>query len=238
MTMTEQRLRGLVRVVDLVVDGDRATMNSLIEWETVTGVSAGAGATPRATTADGDDLTVLEPYGFASSPPGDAQTLALAVGGDDENRAALGLSVASGRPATDAGDTAMWTGGGHSLVMDDEGGITLTAKDGSSVVLSTTGSITINAGPNASITINVDAGQVVDIGQAAAERLLEAPNSTSHLAAALRYGTLPGNFAPNDGGVLALTNAAAFIDGTAVVPPAIPGNSLTVAAGTEKARGT
>jgi hypothetical protein len=133
---------------------------------------------------------------------------------------------------------AVWSGGGHSVFLDDDGALTITSKDGSSVVLTDTGAITVTAGTGASVTVNVDDGQTVNIGDLSAVKLLKALASETHIASAFRYGTLPGNFAPNDGGVLALNNAANFIDGTAVVPPAIPGNSLTVAAGTDKALGS
>lgn len=201
----EQRLRGLVRVIELATDQDRATMNSLIEWETIDGVSAGAGSAPSATTDDGDTLTVLESYGFASNPPGAAQALALAVGGDDENRAALGVSSVGGRPATDPGDSVQWTADGNSLVMDDDGGITLTARN--------TGSITINAGAGASITINVDGGQSVNIGGSPAFALVKDSENTAAInagwAAGAAFVGTPGDpLGTNASGAFAAAAAA------------------------------
>ena len=52
---------------------------------------------------------------------------------------------------------------------------------------------------------------------------------------ALLYGA--ANFIAQDGGVSALTAAAGYLDGTAIIPPAIPGNDLVNAAATDKMEG-
>lgn len=210
----DQKLRGLKRFVEIVTDQLVATVNSLLEWETISGVSAGAGAAPSASTDDGDDLTVLEPYGFASNPPGTAQAVALAVGADDENRVALGVSSVSGRPATDPGDSVQWTSAGHSLLMDDDGGVTMTAKDGSTIVLDAAGAITVTAGTAASITINVDGGQSVNIGGSPAFALVkDAENSAAinagWAAGAAFIGT-PGDPLGTNAGLAFAAAAAAY----------------------------
>ncbi len=213
-----------------------AAVHGLVEWTTISSMSAGAGKVPTAETDDDDDVQVLEQYGVASRPPGTATALAFAPGGETQGRVAIGVSSVAGRPVTDAGDTSVWSAAGHQIVLDDDGELTITAKDGSSVVFAVSGAITINAGTGASITVNVDnGGPDVKIGDVGAVTLLKALASQTHIAGAATFATLPGNFIAMDGGVKAMSSFAAYILG---VPPAVPGQSLVQNAATSKAKGT
>lgn len=215
--MAGRSLEGLVRLIDKRMAAFKATVLSMIDLGEASGVSGGAGAVPTC-TVDGDDADVFEPYGLAGqAASGDALT--FAPGGDTDSLTALVSSVA-GRPATEPGDKALWTVGGHVVYLDDDGGITITARSLSDV------------------TIVVDDGQVVNVGDALAAALLKAQAAQNHFVQAAAYAIQPGNFAPNDGGVLAFTNFGAFLAGTAVIPPAIFGNDLVNAAATTKAKGT
>jgi hypothetical protein len=213
--MTDRKLEGLVRLIDKRKAGDRVSAETMIELGEVSDPSGSAGAVPTC-TVDGDDAEVFEPYGLAGQAVG-GDALVFAPGGDSDNLTALVSSVA-GRPATEPGDKALWTAAGHVIYLDDDGGITITARSLSDV------------------TVIVDDGQVVNVGDALAAVLLKAQASQNHLVAAATYAAQ--NFAPNDGGVLAFTNFAAFLDGSAIIPPAIPGNDLVNAAATTKAKGT
>jgi phage gp45-like len=139
---------------------DVETMAEVADASTATGNS---GARPTATVS-GESVAVLEPYAFASTPPGTSQALVVAPGTDGENRVTAGLSAPAGRPATDAGDAAIWTAAGHSILLDDDGGILLTSKDGATIDIPATGAINVTAGTGASITLNVDPGAFVDAG--------------------------------------------------------------------------
>jgi hypothetical protein len=214
----DRTLEGLVRLIDKRKAGDRGTTESMVEWSVSSGVTGAAGEGPTCTLDGDDSADVLEPYGFACSAPS-GEALVLAPGGDVDNLVALVSSV-PGRPATDTGDVAIWTVGGHEIYLDDDGGIVVTARSLSDV------------------TILVDDGQVVNVGDALAAALLKAQLAQNHLVQAAAYAIQLGNFAPNDGGVLAFTNFAAFLNGTAIIPPAIPGNDLVNAAATTKAKGT
>jgi phage gp45-like len=226
-----QRARARRREISLATSDLESTLNSIVERETVTGVSSGDGSAPTADTDDGDDLEVLEPYGFASRPDGDGTTLAVAPGADLEARVALGVSSPGGRPATDAGDTALWCVAGHTILLDNDDALTITSKDGSSIVLASSGAITITAGTAASITIDVDGGQSVNVGGPGAVEMLKAALAETFLAAAATFGS--GAAVPNDGGKVALAQMALYITGTIPAPP--PG--LATAAGTTKAKG-
>jgi len=229
-------LAGLRRLIDKQTARLRASLESMIEWAGVSSVSAPADQPPSASLDDGDDVTVWEPYGFASAPSS-GQAITLAPGADSDNLVALVTSV-GGRPATDGGDVSVWTAGGHLIALDDDGGLTITGKDGAVIDIADTGKITITAASLADIDIIVDGGQSVNVGDALAVALLKAQAAQTHLVQAAAYATQPGNFAPQDGGVLAFTNFGAFLAGTAIVPPAIPGNDLVNAAATTKAKGT
>jgi len=211
-------LKGLVRLIDKRKAGDRDTTESMVEWSVSSGVTGTAGEGPTCTLDGDDSADVLEPYGFACSAPS-GEALVFAPGGDVDNLVALVSSV-TGRPATETGDVALWTAGGHEIYLDDDGGIVVTARSLSDV------------------TVLVDDGQVVNVGDALAAALLKAQLAQNHLVQAAAYAIQLGNFAPNDGGVLAFTNFAAFLNGTAIIPPAIPGNDLVNAAATTKAKGT
>ena len=215
--MADRKLEGLVRLIDKRKAGDRHTTETMVELGEASEVSGADGAVPTC-TVDGDDAEVFEPYGLAGhAASGDA--LVFAPGGDSDSLTALVSSVA-GRPATEPGDKALWTVGGHVVYLDDDGGITITARS------------------LADVTIIVDDGQVVNVGDALAAALLKAKLTQNHLVQAAAYATLPGNFAPNDGGVLSFTNFGAYLAGTAIAPPAVPGNDLVNAAATAKARGS
>lgn len=214
----ERTLQGLVRLIDKRKASDKAGAESMVDLVESSGMTGAAGEAPTCTVDGDDSAEVLEPYGFACSAP-TGEAIVLAPGGDVDNLVAL-VSSTPGRPATETGDVAVWTVGGHEIYLDDDGGITITARSLSDV------------------TITVDNGQSVNVGDALAVALLKAQAAQNHLAQAAAFAIQPGNFAPNDGGVLAFTNFAAFLTGTAIIPPAIPGNDLVNAAATTKAKGT
>lgn len=214
----DRRLQGLVRLIDKRKASDRASAESMVDLVEASGMTGAAGEAPTCTVDGDDSAEVLEPYGFACSAPA-GEAIVLAPGGDLDGLVAL-VSSTPGRPATETGDVAIWTAGGHEIYLDDDGGLTITARSLSDV------------------TIIVDDGQSVNVGDALAAALLKAQAAQDHLAQAAAFAIQPGNFAPNDGGVLAFTNFAAFLNGTAIIPPAIPGNDLVNAAATTKAKGT
>ena len=216
--MAGRSLAGLVRLIDMRKASDKASAESMVDLVTSSGMTGAAGEAPTCTVDGDDSADVLEPYGFACSAPA-GEAIVLAPGGDLDNLVAL-VSSSPGRPATDTGDVVVWTVGGHEIYLDDDDGLTITARSLSDV------------------TIIVDGGQSVNVGDALAVALLKAQAAQDHLVQAALYATQLGNFAPNDGGVLAFTNFAAFLGGTAVIPPAIFGNDLVNAAGTTKAKGT
>lgn len=216
--MAGRRLEGFVRLIDKRKAGDKAGAESMVDLVESSGMTGAAGEAPTCTVDGDDSADVLEPYGFACSAPA-GEAIVLSPGGDLDNLVAL-VSSTPGRPATEANDVVVWTVGGHQIYLDDDGGLTITARALSDV------------------TIIVDGGQSVNVGDALAAALLKAQAAQDHLAQAAAYAIQPGNFAPNDGGVLAFTNFAAFLTGTAVIPPAIPGNDLVNAAATTKAKGT
>jgi len=165
----DRRLEGLVRLVDKRKDGDKASANSMIDLGAASSVSGDAGAVATC-TIDGDDVAdVFEPYGLAGQAAS-SDALLLAPGGDIDNQTAL-LSSVAGRPATDPGDKALWTAGGHVIYLDDDGGITITSKDGAVIELPANGKVTINAAALAGIEIYVGGGQTAKIGDALAEAL-------------------------------------------------------------------
>jgi hypothetical protein len=164
--MADRKLEGLVRVIDRRKAGDKVSAETMIDLGEVSDVSGSAGAVPTC-TVDGDDADVFEPYGLAGqAATGDA--LVFAPGGDSDSLTALVSSVA-GRPATEPGDKALWTAGGHVIYLDDDGDLTVTGRGGGTVVINgTTGEITVNAGTGVDVTINVDVGASVNIGGAGA----------------------------------------------------------------------
>jgi len=232
----DRRLHGLVRLIDKRKAGDKAGAETMIELGEASSPSGSADAVPTCTVDGDDDADVFEPYGLAGQPSS-GEALLLAPGGDSDSLTAFVSSV-TGRPATEPGDKALWSAGGHVVYLDDDGSLTITSKDGATIELPDAGGIVITAAPAADITLVADDGQSVNVGDALAAALLKAQAAQDHMAQAAAYAIQPGNFAPNDGGVLAFTNFAAFLNGTAVVPPAILGNDLFNAAATTKAKGT
>jgi hypothetical protein len=230
--MGDRRLEGLVRLIDKRKAGDKGTADSMIDLGEVSDVSGSAGEVPTC-TVDGDDADVFEPYGLAGqAASGDA--LVFAPGGDVDSLTVLVSSVA-GRPATEPGDKALWTAGGHVVYLDDDGDLTVTGKGGGTVVINgTTGAISVNAGTGVDVSINVDALASVLVGDGTAVSLLKALATQNFLAQAIAFVLLPGNFIPNDGGFKAFQSFLAYITGT---PPAPPGG-LANAAETAKAKGT
>jgi phage gp45-like len=224
--------RPLLARIDRVVQRAMDAVYGLVEWESIASISNGDGGAPQAQTSDGDDVQVLETYGLASRPSGTATALVLAPGTETTARVALGVSSPAGRPATDQGDTVLYTTGGHEISLRDDGDLTITGKDGATIVLADTGDITVNAPVNGSVTVNVSGTGAVNVGGPAALPLLQASAAQVHIAAAATFGAL--NFLPNDGGVKALTSFAAYILG---IPPAVPGQDLVQAAATTKAKG-
>lgn len=148
-----QTARGLARVIDLVTRGLRARLDSLVEWARVSSYSTGPGALGTATTSEGEAVKIVEPYGLASRPPGSATGLVLAPGADGAERVLIGSIAPAGRPATAAGDTVLWTAGGHSIALADDGAITITSKDGSMITLDTAGSIALDVGVGQLVTL-------------------------------------------------------------------------------------
>lgn len=168
-------------------------MNSLIENETVTGVSVGDGGLPTAYTDTGDDPQVLEQYGFASRPSGNGTALVFAPGGEQSDRVALCVAAPGGRPATDAGDVQIWTLGGHLIALDNDGDMDMTAR------------------PASSVTINVDTGESVNIGGAAlAKSLTKWPAFKAAFDAGLSAGIAFVGTPADPGGLNAGLAFAAF----------------------------
>jgi phage gp45-like len=215
--------RRVMQILDREVLPD---LLGLVELVRVGSVSGAAGSRPEATGDGEEPIKVLEPYGYASTPPGSATAVALAPGTDAENRVAVGVSSTAGRPATSAGDTAVWTAAGHVILLDDDGGLTITAKDGQVIDLAATGAVTISAGTASSVTINVDGGQFVNIGDGGAATLVQAQALETYLAAEFAAVTSP------DPNIVAAFAALALSIGGAPPP------SLVTATATTKARGT
>jgi len=160
--MADRRLDSLVRLIDKRKASDKASAETMIDLGEASDVSGGAGAVPTC-TVDGDDADVFEPYGLAGQAAS-SDALVFAPGGDSDSLTAI-LSSTSGRPATDPGDKALWTAGGHVVYLDDDGDLTITGKDGGTVTIAaTTGAITIEAAPGANINITVGAGSSVNVG--------------------------------------------------------------------------
>jgi hypothetical protein len=159
----DRKLEGLVRLIDKRKGGDKADSNSMIDLGEASSVSGDAGAVATC-TIDGDDtVDVFEPYGLAGQAAS-SDALLLAAGGDIDNQTAL-LSSVTGRPATDPGDKALWTAGGHVVYLDDDADLTVTGKDGGTVVIkATTGAINIDAATGANVTITVGVGASVNVG--------------------------------------------------------------------------
>jgi phage gp45-like len=155
-------LAGLVRLIDKRIASIKATFETMIELAEASGISGSAGAVPTC-TVDDDDADVFEPYGLAGqAASGDA--VVLAPGGDTDTLTALVSSVA-GRPATEPGDKALWTAGGHVIYLDDDADLTVTGKDGGTVVIkATSGAINIDAATGANVTITVGPGASVNVG--------------------------------------------------------------------------
>lgn len=183
--MADRTLAGLVRLIDKRMAALRATFETMIDQGEVSNVSGSAGAVPTC-TVDGDDAEVFEPYGLAGqASSGDA--MLLAPGGDSDNLTAL-LSSVAGRPATQPGDKALWTAGGHVIYLDDDGGLAITSKDGAVIELPVNGKIKLTAAALADIEIYVDALQSVNIGDALAESLTKWQALSAAMTALLNAG--------------------------------------------------
>jgi hypothetical protein len=160
--MADRKLEGLVRLIDKRKASDKASAETMIDLGEASSVSGSAGEVPTC-TVDGDDADVFEPYGLAGQASS-SDALLFAPGGDSDTLTAI-LSSASGRPATEPGDKALWTSAGHVIYLDDDGDLVVTGKDGGTVTIAaTTGAITIEAAAGASININVGVGASVNIG--------------------------------------------------------------------------
>ncbi len=223
-----QRGRAFTRGVRESTADIQAGLDSLIEQATIVGTSGGAGSVPTATTDEQEPVQVYEAYGFASSPAGSGQALVFAPGGEESARVALGVSTISGRPATAEGDVVLWTDGGHTVALDDDGGVLVTAKDGSTIDLDTTGAITMTAATGSDVTINVSAGAFVNIGGAGAVKLI-----TDALESYLATAFTSALVTPGDGGSTFKTWMASRLTG---VPPGGP-PALKTATATTRARG-
>jgi phage gp45-like len=235
--MPDDRSQGARPLKRAIEQGTRTlwqALYGLVEWTSLTSMSAPAGQAPTASTDDDDDVQVLEQYGFASRPPGAATAIVLAPGSETQDRVAIGVSSVGGRPATEAGDAAAWTAAGHQVVLDDDDALTVTGKDGQSMVMEASGNMTITLAANKSLTINVTETGDVKIGGPGAVELLKAQASQTHIAGAATFATTPGNFIPNDGGVKAMQSFAAYILG---ILPAPPGQSLVQTSATTRAKG-
>jgi hypothetical protein len=155
-------LKGHMRLIDMRTAGLRASIGSAAEWGEAASLTGAAGEAPTCTLGDDDDASVIEPYGLASHPAsGDALT--IAPEGDTDSLVALVSSV-SGRPATQAGDVAVWSAGGHVIYLDDDGGLSITSAAGAVIDLPISGKITITAATLADIDLVVDVGQSVNAG--------------------------------------------------------------------------
>lgn len=149
-----QAARAFKRRVMMILDREvMPDLRGLVQLVRVGSVTGAAGSRPEA-TGDGDEpIKVLEPYGYASTPPGTATAVAFAPGTDGENRVAVGVSSTGGRPATSAGDVATWTAAGHVVLLDDDGGLTITAKDGQVIDLQAGGDIVITPKPGSKVRV-------------------------------------------------------------------------------------
>jgi hypothetical protein len=161
--MADRSLAGLVRLIDKRIAIAMADAKTMIDLGEASGPSGDAGAVSTC-TIDGDDVAdVFEPYGLAGQAAS-SDALLLAPGGDSDSLTAL-LSSVAGRPATDPGDKALWTAGGHVVYLDDDGDIIIEGKDGGTVTIAgTTGAITVEAASGASIDITVGLGASVNVG--------------------------------------------------------------------------
>ena len=184
--MADQKLKGLVRLIDMRKAGDKSEAETMIELGEATGPSGSAGSVPTV-TVDGDDTAdVFEPYGLAGqAPSGDA--MLFAPGGDSDTLTAL-LSSVEGRPATEAGDKALWSSAGHVIYLDNDGSLKITGKDGAVIELLASGKITINAAALGSIEIFVALGQTVKIGDALAVSLTKWVALSNAMTALLSAG--------------------------------------------------
>lgn len=141
MRDNSQRGRRDRRLVDQVLAPLRSLVESLIEFVRVETYSTGADVVGSATSDEGERLTIVEPYGVASRPPGAATGIVLAPGGDTSGKLLVGSVSPSGRPATAAGDTMLWTVGGHQIKLENDGSLTIISKDGQTIELTETGDI-------------------------------------------------------------------------------------------------
>jgi hypothetical protein len=115
-----QRTRRARRIIDLATEKLATTVLGLVEWTKINSMESGAGEAPFAETDEGEEVQVLEPYGYASSPPGAATAIVVAPGGELQGRVAIGVSSVEGRPETAAGDATVYTASGHQMVLDDD----------------------------------------------------------------------------------------------------------------------
>ncbi len=211
-----QRARAIRRLVGMATAQLEQKLVGLIEWAAIRSVSTGDGSVPVG-ASDGDEkVQILEQYGFASGPPGDAIGLVFAPGGELSDRVALGVSSVAGRPATASGDSVQWTGSGHSVLLEEDGDLTITSKDGSTVVLGSAGQITISAGPLASVTVNVDVGQSVNVGGPGAVALTKWQALLTAMTALLAAGAL----APGSGGAAFALAQTAWQNAIGLLSPA------------------
>jgi len=194
------------REIEHVTEDLEQQINSMIEWENIASVSSGDGDAPTADTDDDDDLTVLEPYGFSSRPDGSGTAIALAPGGDTEARVALGVSSPGGRPATDAGDTAMWSVAGHTILLDNDGGITIEAKDGQVIDLDSNGDIILT--PKAGSKARLGGGGASQPGAKATITRSEIQTFVTAITAVVPVGA-------DTGALIVAAVTAAFLGGVA-----------------------
>lgn len=223
-----QHSRARQRESNIATSEQKQLLDNMIEWATVAGVSSGDGEAPTADTDDDDDLTVLESYGFSSRPEGGGTTIAVAPGGEVQGRVALGVSSPGGRPVTDAGDTVVWCVAGHTILLDNDGGVTITAKDGQVVELDDAGDITVTTPINSSVTINVSGTGAVNLGGLGAAELTKIADLLTVLTNACNVAITAGAPVPplGDSGAVAFT---AFLG--------VLTANLVSTAGTTKAKG-
>jgi phage gp45-like len=140
MSDKSQRGRALDRDIKRSTKNIEASVDGLIEWAEADGITAGDGEVPVATGEEDEEIQLLEPYGFASSPASSTLILAFSPGGDGEARVGIATNVGN-RPATEAGDTALWTTSGHRVFLTNDGGIKIESKDGSTLEITEDGDI-------------------------------------------------------------------------------------------------
>lgn len=83
-----------------------------------------------------EDVEVLEPYGFTSTPPSGAEGVALMVGGDAAHHIVLAVGDRSLRlRGLESGEVALYAGDGQVVLLKANGDVVITPAAGRNVLL-------------------------------------------------------------------------------------------------------